>query len=73
MFTNGDRVINEWTLTATKAESFLGSRMQIPISVQGVSIVQVQNGKISQWLDYYDSTKSRRNSIAFWFTEWIEA
>lgn len=66
------RVINDWTLTATKAESFLGSRIQTPIFVRGVSIVQVEEGKINQWSDYYDPMKSRRDSIAVWFTKWIE-
>jgi hypothetical protein len=47
--------------------------VQIPISVQGVSLVQVKNGNISQWCEYYDSRNSRRYSITFWFTEWIEA
>jgi hypothetical protein len=34
--------------------------------------VQIKNGKISQWSDYYDQLKSRRNGVAAWFTEWIE-
>ena len=72
MFTSRDRVISQWKVTATKTESFIGGNLHIPISVEGVSIVQVENGKISRWLDYYDSTKSRRNSVASWFTGWIE-
>ena len=56
-----------------EGESFLRGKVQIPISVQGVSVVQVKNGKISPWFDYYDSRNSRRYSIAFWFAEWIEA
>jgi hypothetical protein len=72
IFSNEDRVISQWTLTATMAESFLGHAMQVPISVRGASIVQVEHGRISQWSDDYDPTKSRRYSIAGWFTEWIE-
>jgi len=34
--------------------------------------VQIKNGKISQWSDYYDQLKSQRYGIAGWFIEWIE-
>jgi hypothetical protein len=34
--------------------------------------VQIKNGKIGQWSDYYDQLKSRRYGVADWFTEWIE-
>jgi steroid delta-isomerase-like uncharacterized protein len=73
IFSSGDRVISEWTLTATQDEPFLGGRLRkVPICVQGISVVQIKNGKISQWSDYYDQLKSRRYGVAAWFTEWIE-
>ena len=73
IFSSGDRVISEWTLTATQTEQFLGGRLRkVPICVRGVSVVQIKNGKISQWSDYYDQLKSRRNGLAAWFTEWLE-
>jgi steroid delta-isomerase-like uncharacterized protein len=73
IFSNENRVISEWTLTATQAEPFLGGRLRkVPICVQGISIVQIKNGKISQWSDYYDQLKSRRYGVAALFTEWIE-
>ena len=73
IFSSGDRVISEWTVTATKTEPFLGGRLlKVPICVRGISVVQIKNGKISQWSDYYDQLKSRRNGLAAWFTEWIE-
>jgi steroid delta-isomerase-like uncharacterized protein len=73
IFSSGDHVISEWTLTATQAEPFLGGRLRkIPICVQGISVVRIKNGKISQWSDYYDQLKSRRNGVAALFTEWIE-
>jgi steroid delta-isomerase-like uncharacterized protein len=73
LFSSGDRVISEWTLTATQAEPFLGGRLRkVPICVQGVSVVQIKNGKISQWSDYYDKLRSRRYGVAPRFTEWIE-
>jgi steroid delta-isomerase-like uncharacterized protein len=63
----------KWTLTATQAESFLGGLLRkVPICVEGISVVQIKNGKISQWSDYYDQLKSRRYGVAALFTEWIE-
>jgi steroid delta-isomerase-like uncharacterized protein len=73
IFSSGDRVITEWRLTATQAEPFLDGRLRkVPISVQGISVVQTKNGKISQWSEYYDQLKSRRYSVAARFTEWTE-
>ncbi len=73
IFSSGDRVISEWTLTATQAEPFLDGRLRkVPICLQGVSVVQIENGKIKRWSDYYDQVKSRRYGIAALFTEWIE-
>ena len=72
-FSSGDRVISEWTLTATQTEPFLGGRLRkVPICVQGISVVQIENGKINQWSDYYDQLTSRRYGVATLFTEWIE-
>jgi hypothetical protein len=65
IFSSGDRVISEWTLTATQAEPFLDGRpRKVPIRVQGMSVVQIKNGKISQWSDYYDQLKSPRYGVA---------
>jgi steroid delta-isomerase-like uncharacterized protein len=73
IFSGWDRVISEWTITATKTEPFLDGRLRkVPISARGISVVQIQNGKISQWSDYYDQMRSRRYDLAAWFTEWIE-
>ena len=73
IFSSAERVITEWTLTATQAEPFLDGRpRKVPISVQGISAVQTKNGKICQWSEYYDQLKSRRYSVAAWFTEWTE-
>jgi steroid delta-isomerase-like uncharacterized protein len=73
ILSNGDRVISEWTLTATTTEPFLEGRLRkVPISVPGISVVQIKNGRIGQWSDYYDQLKSRRSGVAAWFTEWIE-
>ena len=55
IFGSGDRVTSEWSLTARRVEPFLGGRRKITISVRGVSVVRIKNGKISQWADYYDN------------------
>jgi steroid delta-isomerase-like uncharacterized protein len=74
IFSSEDRVITEWTLTATHVESFLGrSLRKVPICVRGISVVQIEKGKIIQWSDYYDQLQSRRYNVAAWFTEWSEA
>ena len=68
-----DGVISEWTLTATLSEPFLGGRIRrVPIRVQGISVVQIQNGKITRWSDYYDQLTARRFGLASWSTEWTE-
>jgi steroid delta-isomerase-like uncharacterized protein len=68
-----DCIISEWTLTATLAEPYFGERMrQVPIRVQGISVVRIKNGKIIRWSDYYDQLTSRRHQLAAWFTEWVE-
>ncbi len=73
IFHSGDRVISEWTLTATQTEPFLGGQLRkVPICVRGISVVQIKDGKISQWSDYYDELKSRRYGVAAFFTEWVE-
>jgi ketosteroid isomerase-like protein len=45
-----DRIVSEWFLTAIKPEPW----KKVPICVRGASIVQIENGKITQWSDYYD-------------------
>src|SRR5258708_13388564 len=73
IFSNENRVISEWTLTATQAEPFLGGRLRkVPICVQGISVVQKKNGKISQWSDYYAHLKSPPYAVASSSTEWVE-
>jgi len=73
LFSGGDRVVSEWTLTATQTEPFLGGRLRkVAICVRGISVVQIKDGKISQGSDYYDELKSRRYGVAAFFTEWIE-
>ena len=73
IWSSADGVVTEWTLTATRSDPFLGgSTRRVPIRAQGISVVQVTNGKISRWSDYYDQMTARRYGLAGWFTEWIE-
>jgi steroid delta-isomerase-like uncharacterized protein len=70
---SGDLIITEWTLTAIGTHPFLDGRFRpVPIFVQGISVLQIKNGKITRWSDYYDQLKSWRYSVAALFTEWIE-
>lgn len=50
-----DRIVSEWFLTTTKSDSW----KKVPICVRGASIVQIENGKITQWSDYYDQLHQR--------------
>jgi len=73
IFVSGDRVVVEWTVRATLIEPYLdGLSRTVPISLQGVSIVRTDNGKITEWVDYYDGLTSRRTRLASYFSEWIE-
>ena len=73
IFSSEDGVTSEWTLTATLSEPFLGGLMRnVPIRVQGISVVQMRNGKITRWSDYYDQLTARRFGLASWFMEWTE-
>jgi hypothetical protein len=66
------RVVSEWFLTATKHDYFPESRIKIPISVRGASIVQIENGKITEWSDYYDQLQSGDFGMLAWISEWME-
>jgi len=72
-FSSGDFVFVEWTLRATLTEPFFGGlSRKVPITLQGVSNVRMDNGRISDWADYYDGLTSRRTRLGDYFTEWIE-
>ena len=73
IFANGDHLITEWTLQVTLTEPFWGGlKRSFKISLRGVSIVRIDNGKITEWADYYDGLTSRRTALASFFTEWME-
>lgn len=68
-----NRIVSEWFLTATNCESFPDSWKKVPICVRGASIVRIENGKITQWSDYYDQLQSGRYGLATWLTAWFDA
>jgi steroid delta-isomerase-like uncharacterized protein len=72
IFECGDRVVAEWKLNATETVPFGPAPLRKPISVRGTSIVQIQNGRVTRWSDYYDSVASRRFKVAAFFEEWVE-
>src|ERR1700722_3298103 len=74
IFVCGDRVIAEWTLQANVTEPgyYAGVSLTFPVSVHGVSIVQIDDGKVAGLSDYYDKLTSRRAALASYFTEWVE-
>lgn len=74
IFVSGDRVVTEWTLQANVTEPcyYAGVSLAFPVSVHGVSIVLIENGRVVDWSDYYDKLTSRRAALASYFTEWVE-
>jgi ketosteroid isomerase-like protein len=73
VFVSGNHVSAEWTLRFTVTEPLFGGQYRkLPICVHGSSIVQIEDGEITRWSDYYDGLSSRRTGLASHFTEWIE-
>ena len=70
---SGDYVTIQWMSHTVLTEPFFGGlTRKVPISLQGASIVRVEDGRVTEWSDYYDGLKSRRTALADHFTEWIE-
>ena len=73
IFVSGQHVITEWTLQTTLTEPFhSGLSRKVPVLLQGTSLVRTDNGKITDWADYYDGLTSRRTALASYFKEWVE-
>ena len=73
IFLSGSHVIIQWTLQTKLTEPFYGGLSRnVRVVLQGASIVRTENGKITDWSDYYDGLASRRTALASHFTEWIE-
>jgi len=53
IFVSGNDVIVEWTLRATLTEAFFGGlSRKVPISLKGVSMVRMDDSKITDGEDY---------------------
>ena len=73
IFVSGGQALTEWTLQATVIEPAFGNwRRKVPISLHGTSVVLTENGRITNWSDYYGGLVSRRAALASHFTEWGE-
>lgn len=72
IFQAKETIAAEWELTAVEDESIGYFRRRLPISVQGVTVVQVTDGKIVRWSDFYDRMQSRRVKLAALFEDWVE-
>ena len=62
LFEDGDHAIAEWKLTATQTLPYAWVSYRSRISLQGTTIVRVENGEIVEWSDYYDQHAFRRSS-----------
>jgi SnoaL-like protein len=71
-FECGDYAIAEWKLTATQIEQFGSRSYRFPILLRGSTIVQIENGRVAHWSDYYDQLTSRRGPLKAFFEDWIE-
>ena len=72
-FQCGDYVSAEWKLKATMQTALYGvTRFRFPISLRGLSIAHIEDGRITKWSDYYDQNRSWRFGLAAFFREWIE-
>jgi hypothetical protein len=71
-FECGDYAIGEWKLTSTQIEQFGSRSYRFPIVLRGSTIVQIENGRVTHWSDYYDQLASRRTKLGAFFEEWIE-
>jgi steroid delta-isomerase-like uncharacterized protein len=70
---NGEFVVIEWTLRTTFSEPFYGGlSRKVSMSLPGVSVARIENGKITDWTDYYDGLTARRTALAAYFVEWVE-
>jgi ketosteroid isomerase-like protein len=70
---SGDYVIIQWMRHTVLTEPFLGGlSRKVPVSMHGASVVRIEDGRITEWSDYYDGLKSRRTALADHFTKWIE-
>ncbi len=53
---SGSTIVAEWTWTATfTGDGPYGPAKNVPVSGRGTSVVDIENGRIKQFTDYYDT------------------
>jgi hypothetical protein len=73
VFVSGDYAVAEWTLKTSIPEPFYGElTSKTPFTLHGASIFRAENGKITEWTDYYDGLTARRTALVSYFTDWVE-
>ena len=53
-----DHVIAEWLLEYTIKEPYGNTLRDVPVSLQGISIIRISKSNITEWFDYYDGHTS---------------
>jgi hypothetical protein len=69
MFESEDHAIAEWRLSTTESVPLRSISHHVPVSLQGSTIIRVENGNIVQWSEYYDQSNLPIRLAAF-FSEW---
>ena len=70
---SGDGVALEWTVRTSVAEPFTGNlTRRVKVVINGVSVVRIEDGRVTRWSDYYDGLGARRTALSSYFTEWVE-
>jgi hypothetical protein len=73
IFVSGDHVIIRWALQVRLPEPLHpGHTRKVPDELEGVSIVRTDNGKITDWADYYNGVAARRKALTSYFTDWVK-
>ena len=69
LFESRDYAVAEWRRAATESVRLVSIGHHVPISLQGSTIIGVENGKIVRWSEYYDQSSSLPISLRAFFTE----
>ena len=73
-FGNGDVITSAWRLKDIESQPFsYGRFLKINTEAHGVSVVRVSDGRIVEWLEYYDQVSSRRYRTCIVFRYMVQA
>jgi ketosteroid isomerase-like protein len=69
VLTEGDQSLVRWHLTARFHQTMGGyGKVSTAVATEGVSVVRVEHGLITEWSDYYDPFSSCRTSLGHLFS-----